>query len=130
MLVTGQAVKYNRQILDGRWDKNDTKDAANVADLVSRGKGHYYDCPSQSILEIRALLSLRRRLKKEEHSLRMQIRNNLLAQYFPELDRCYSACESETLAIVGWCHWNGEWGVGPRYQYLWIIAPKIGIFCS
>ncbi|MBU4464183.1 MAG: IS110 family transposase [Proteobacteria bacterium] len=103
VLVTGQAVKYNRQLLDGRWDKNDTKDAANIADLVSRGKCLYYDYPSQSIVEIRALLSLRRRLKKEEHSLRMRIRNNLLAQYFPELDTFYSACESESLAIVGWC---------------------------
>ena len=69
VLVTGQAVKNNRQLLDGRWDKNDTKDAANIADLVSRGKCHYYDMPSTSILEIRSLLSLRRRLKKEEHSL-------------------------------------------------------------
>jgi transposase len=48
-------------------------------------------------------MSLRRRLKKEEHSLRMRIRNNLLALYFPELDRFYSACESESLAIVRWC---------------------------
>lgn len=103
VLVTGQAVKNNRVLIDGRWDKNDTKDAANIADLVSRGKCLYYDCPSQSIIEIRALLSLRRRLKKEEHSLRMRIRNNLLAQHFPELDKFYSACESETLAIVGWC---------------------------
>jgi transposase len=103
VLVTGQAVKNNRVLIDGRWDKNDTKDAANIADLVSRGKCLYFDCPSQSIIEIRALLSLRRRLKKEEHSLRMRIRNNLLAQYFPELDRFYSVWESETLAIVGWC---------------------------
>jgi transposase len=49
------------------------------------------------------VLSLRRRLKKEEHRLRMNIRNNLLAQYFPELDAYYSACESETLAIVSRC---------------------------
>ena len=103
VLVTGKAVKNNRELLDGRWDKNDTKDAANVADLVSRGKCLYYDYPSGSINQLRQLLSLRRRLKKEEHSLRMRIRNNLLAQYFPELDRFYSACESETLAIVRWC---------------------------
>ena len=38
VLVTGSAVKHNRQLLDGRWDKHDTKDAANVADLVSRAK--------------------------------------------------------------------------------------------
>ena len=103
VLVTGQAVKSNRRTLDGRWDKNDTKDAANVADLVSRGRCLYYDWPSQAIVELRCLLSLRRRLKKEEHGLRMRIRNGLLAQYFPELDRFYSACESETLAIVRWC---------------------------
>jgi transposase len=103
VLVTGKAVKNNRELLDGRWDKNDTKDAANVADLVSRAKCLYYDYPSSGINEVRQLLSLRRRLKKEEHSVRMRIRNNLLAQYFPELDGFYSACESETLAIVRWC---------------------------
>jgi len=100
VMVTGQAVKKNRHLLDGRWDKNDTKDAANIADLVSRGRCLYYDCPSPSIIEIRSLLSLRRRLKREEHGLRMRIRNNLLAQYFPELDRFYSTCESESLAII------------------------------
>jgi len=100
VLVTGQAVKNNRNLLDGRWDKMIQKDAANIADLVSRGRCLYYDCPSHGIIEIRSLLSLRRRLKREEHSLRMRIRNNLLAQYFPELDRFYNACESETLLIV------------------------------
>jgi len=103
VLTAGQSVKNNRQVLNGRWDKNDTKDAANVADLVSRGRCLFYDVPSQEIVELRALLSLRRRLKKEEHSLRMRIRNGLLAQYFPELDRFYNACESENLAIVRWC---------------------------
>jgi len=100
VLVTGQAVKKNRYLLDGRWDKNDIKDAANIADLVSRGRCLYYDCPSPSIIEIRSLLSLRRRLKREEHGLRMRIRNNLLAQYFPEFDMFYSACESESLSII------------------------------
>ena len=103
VLVAGNAVKHNRQLLDGRWDKHDTKDAANVADLVSRGRCLYYDLPSSKIDELRDLLSLRRRLKKEEHSLRMRIRNNLLAKFFPELDRFYGACESESLSIVTWC---------------------------
>ena len=103
VLVTGKAVKDNRRQIDGRWDKNDTKDAANVADLVSRGRCLYYDAGSAQINQLRDLLSLRRRLKKEQHSLRMRIRNTLLAKYFPELDRFYSACESESLAIVHWC---------------------------
>ena len=103
VLVSGVAVKRNRELLDGRWDKHDTKCAANIADLVSRRRCLYYDSPSPGIIELRSLLSLRRRLKREEHGLRMRIRNNLLAQYFPELDRFYSACESESLAIVKWC---------------------------
>ncbi len=103
VLVAGQAVKNNRATIDGRWDKNDTKDAANIADLVSRGRCLYYDDPSPRIMDLRELLSLRKRLKKEEHSLRMRIRNHILAKYFPELDPFYGACEGETLAIVRWC---------------------------
>jgi transposase len=103
VMVTGKAVKNNREQLDGRWDKNDDKDAANVADLVSRGRCLYYDLPSLDLGQLRQVLSLRRRLKKEEHRLRMNIRNNLLAQYFPELDAYYSGCEAETLAIVSRC---------------------------
>jgi hypothetical protein len=36
VLVSGVAVKPNRELLDGRWDKHDTKDAANIADLISQ----------------------------------------------------------------------------------------------
>lgn len=103
VLVSGVAVKRNRELLDGRWDKHDTKCAANIADLISQGKCLFYDSPSSGIHELRGLLSLRRGLKKEEHSLRMRIRNNLLAKYFPELDRFYGQCEAENLAIVRWC---------------------------
>jgi len=87
VLVSGQAVKNNRILLDGRWDKHDTKCAANVADLISQGKCLFYDSPSEDIVELRSLLSLRRRFKKEEHSLRMRIRNSLLAKHFPAMDR-------------------------------------------
>ena len=122
VLVTGQAVKNNRQLIDGRWDKNDTKDAANVADLVSRGRCLYYDCPSPQINELRGLLSLRRRLKREEHSLRMRIRNNLLAQYFPEMDKFYSASESESLAIVKWCLDPGKISVMEFDQFFKLVT--------
>jgi transposase len=46
VLVGGKAVKNNHELLDERWDKHDTKDAANIADLVCRGKCFYYDTPS------------------------------------------------------------------------------------
>ena len=103
VLVAGQAVKNNRILLDGRWDKHDTKCAANVADLISQGKCLYYDSPPEAIVQLRSLLSFRKRLKKEEHSLRMRIRNSLLAKHFPEMDRYFGQCLSENLSIVYWC---------------------------
>ena len=36
-------VKRNRESLDGRWDKHDGKDSANVADLISQGKCLSYE---------------------------------------------------------------------------------------
>jgi transposase len=101
--VTNTAIKKNRTILDGRWDKNDTKDSANVADLVSRGRCHFYDLPDINLRDIRNLLSLRKRLKKQEHRVMTRIRNNLVAQYFPELDGAWYRCQQENLAIVRFC---------------------------
>ena len=103
VLVSGVAVKRNRELLDGRWDKHDTKDAANVADLISQGKCLYYEYPPVPLRDLRSLLSLKRRLKKQEHGMKVRIRNHLLAQYFPELDRYYGRSGSEGLAIVRWC---------------------------
>jgi transposase len=87
--VSNVAVAKNRALLDGRWDKNDKKDAANVADLVGQGRCLYYDVPEESLRELRSLIAFRIRLKKEEHALRMRLRNNVFAQYFPELDKLY-----------------------------------------
>ena len=101
VLVAGAAVKHNRSLLDGRWDKHDTKDSANVADLISQGKCLYYEYPNPKVRDLRNLLSLKRRLKKEEHGLRVRIRNQLLAQYFPEMDCNFGPAVS--LAVVGRC---------------------------
>jgi transposase len=103
VLVSGVSVKRNRELLDGRWDKNDTKDSANVADLISQGKCLYYEYAPVVLKDLRGLLSLKRRLKKQEHGFRIRIRNSLLAQYFPELDRYYSKWEPEILSVVRWC---------------------------
>jgi len=103
VLVSGVAVKRNRELLDGRWDKNDMKDSANVADLISQGKCLFYEYPTHVLRDLRSLLSLKRKFKKIEHGFRVRIRNHLLAQYFPELDRYYGHSDSENLAIVQWC---------------------------
>jgi transposase len=88
VLVSGVAASENRKTLDGRWDTNDTRDAANVIGPLQ---------------DLRNLLSLKRRFKRVEHGYRVRIRNHLLAKYFPELDRYYEQSESTALAIVRWC---------------------------
>ncbi len=100
VLTSGVAVRRNRELLDGRWDKNDTKDAANVADLVSQGKFLFYDFPCREIREIQSLVSLKIKLKKLEHGLRVRIRNHLVSVYFPELDRYCGQGSAESLAII------------------------------
>jgi len=101
VLVAGTAVKKNRELLDNRWDKNDTKDAANVADLITQGKCLFYEFPSLSVRELRSLLSLKRRLKKSEQGCKVRIRNHLIAQYFPEMDVYFNYAEGPD--IVRWC---------------------------
>jgi transposase len=124
VLVSGVAVKRNRELLDGRWDKHDTKDSANVADLISQGKCLFYEYPPMVLRELRSLLSLKRRLKRQEHGLRIRIRNHLLAQYFPELDRYYEQSESDGLEIVKWCL-NPSGIAGLEYeQFLQLVAPQ------
>jgi transposase len=103
VLVSGVTVARNRESLDGRWDKHDGKDSANVADLISQGKCLYYEHPSAELRGLRGLLSLKRRLKKQEHGYRVRIRNQLIAQYFPEMDRGYERLGVEGLSIVKWC---------------------------
>ena len=102
VLVTGKSVHDNRGLIDGRWDKNDTKDSANVADLISQGKCHFFEQPENRILALRNLLSVRKQLKKREHRLKMRIRNGLVVKYFPELDRLWGNCLAENLSIIRW----------------------------
>ena len=103
VLVSGVAAHENRKTLDGRWDSNDTRDAANVADLVSQGKCLFYEWPVGALQDLRNLLSLKRRLKRQEHGYRVRIRNHLVAKYFPELDGYFGQSEKTSLAIVRWC---------------------------
>ena len=103
VLVSGVTVARNRESLDGRWDKHDGKDSTNVADLISQGKCLYYEHPSAELRGLRGLLSLKRRLKKQEHGYKVRIRNQLIAQYFPEMDSNYERLGAEGLSIVRWC---------------------------
>jgi transposase len=70
---------------------------------MAQGKCQFYENASADLNALRSLLSFRKRLKKIEHRTRMQIRNGLLAKYFPEMDRYWGSCLQENLAIVRWC---------------------------
>ncbi len=59
----------------------------DVADLVGQGRCLYYDVPDETLRELRSLISFRTRQKKEEHALWMRLRNNVFAQFFPELGK-------------------------------------------
>jgi len=101
VLVSTAAAKKNRELMNSRWDKNDTKDSANIADLIAQGKCLYYEYPEESLRDLRSLLSLKRRLKKQERGIQVRIRNQLLAQYFPEIDRHFGS--TVTLAVIQRC---------------------------
>lgn len=103
VLVSPEAANKNRSLLDGRWNKHDGKDCANVADLICQGKFLYYEYPSAELGDLRNLLSLNRKLKKFEQGLRLRMRNHLVAQYFPEMDQYCHWGASEGLALVQWC---------------------------
>jgi transposase len=102
VLVSPEVAKQNRLLLDGRWNKHDGKDCANIADLICQGKCLYYEYPTSELRDLRNLLSLNRKLKKLEHGLRLRIRNHLVAQYFPELDQYCHWGANEGLALVRW----------------------------
>ncbi len=121
VLVSGVAVKRNRELLGGRWDKHDAKDSANVADLIAQGKCQFYEYPRMWLRDLRSLLSLKRKLKKQEHSYRVRIRNHLLAQYFPELD-LYSE-RPEVEAIVRWCLDPSRIAGFEKDQFMDLISP-------
>jgi transposase len=102
VLVSPEVAKQNRLLLDGRWNKHDGKDCANIADLICQWKCLYYEYPTSELRDLRNLLSLNRKLKKLEHGLRLRIRNHLVAQYFPELDQYCHWGANEGLALVRW----------------------------
>jgi transposase len=125
VLVSGVSVARNRELLDGRWDKHDGKDSINAADLISQGKCQYYDYPSIEIRDLRGLLSLKRMLKKQEHRMKLRIRNNLIAQYFPEFDSQFAKGCSESLAVAKWCIRPKDINLMEYEEFEAMVAPRV-----
>lgn len=129
VLVSNVAVARNRELLDGRWDKNDVNDPANVADLVGQGRCLFVDDPEVELRELRTLVRARARLRKQEHAVRMRIRNHLIAQYFPELEAGYAqgGKDGVVLRVVGQC-FDPKAIAGMEYEAFWkrLAQPRWG----
>jgi transposase len=125
--VSNVAVAKNRALLDGRWDKNDKKDAANVADLVGQSRCLFYELPQENLRELRSLIGFRIKLKKEEHALKMRLRNNVFAQFFPELDQLYIKAgqpDDLILSIAEHCLDPREISAMEFYAFLKLITKR------
>jgi transposase len=129
VLVSNVAVARNRELLDGRWDKNDVNDPANVADLVGQGRCLFADDPEVELRELRNLVRARARLRKQEHAVRMRIRSHLIAQYFPELEAGYAQGSNDhvVLRVVGQC-FDPRQIAEMEYEAFWkrIALPRWG----
>jgi transposase len=129
VLISPVAACRNRESLDGRWDKNDVSDSANVADLLGQGKCLFVDEPHADLRELRSAVRTRARMRKQEHALRMRIRNHLIAQYFPELECGYDKGGQDRLVlrVVSRCFDPGEIA-GMEFEAFWnrIAQPRWG----
>ena len=121
--VSTVAAKRNRELLAGRWDKNDKKCAANVADLVSQGRFLYYDLQEPRLRELSSLLRSRAWLKKQQQRTRMRVRNHLVAQYFPELDPQFPA-QRLVLSTVRTCLDPREIAAMDYFEFAGLVARK------
>jgi transposase len=69
VMVSTLAVSKNRLMMDLSWDKNDPKDAINVADLVAQGKFLFYPFWEEQYQEAKRLIRLYHRMVKERARL-------------------------------------------------------------
>jgi transposase len=95
-----------------------------VADLVAQGKCLFYEFPSPSLKEPRDLLSLKRKLKKQDHAYSARIRNHVIAQHFPELDTYYRCGEGPS--IVKWCIDPHELATLPFKDFAMMVSSRNG----
>lgn len=90
--VSTVVAKNNRRTLsNGRWSKNDPRDAYNIVDLMAQGKMLFYRSEDPDTIDTRNYLLIRRNLIKEESALKTRIRNYIWTCYFPELEDIYKS---------------------------------------
>ena len=103
--VSSVVAKNNRKTMDnGRWGKNDPKDALNITDLLAQGKILFYRDEHSPFADIRNYLRLRQQLMKTRTAMKNRIRNNIWACHFPELDTIIkNAADADALCLIERC---------------------------
>jgi len=86
--ISTTGAKENRKSLNGRWTKNDTKDAFNITDMIRQKKMFFYQNDMQ-LETLKSLTKLQHALTKKISSCKTRLRNNHFAQFFPEIDTIY-----------------------------------------
>jgi transposase len=89
VMVSSMVAKRNRDTLTLSWDKNDVKDARNVADCMKQGKILYYHNREEPYSDIRRLMTIYNRLSTERGHYKVRLQNNVLCITFPELTSVY-----------------------------------------
>jgi transposase len=80
-------VKGHPERLDGRWELHSGVDLlAAVAARVGQGQFAFAPAPDPDLEGLRQLVRTRAQLEQQAHGVAMRIRNQLMAQYFPELE--------------------------------------------
>ncbi|MFN2112197.1 MAG: hypothetical protein ACK2TT_03685, partial [Anaerolineales bacterium] len=69
-------------------------------------------------------MSLKRKLKKVEHSTRMRIRNHLIPQFFPELDAYFSSYTEGCLSIIKHCFDPREISQRPLDDFVSLVTSR------
>jgi hypothetical protein len=77
VFVSNAVAHLNRRTLDGTWDKNDPKDAANLCDLLEQGKVLFYVLPEAPTGDLRTLVKLLREARAELAACKARWRNTL-----------------------------------------------------
>ncbi|MCK5491967.1 MAG: IS110 family transposase, partial [Candidatus Omnitrophica bacterium] len=89
-LISTVVSSDNRRSLDGSWRKNDSKDAFNITDLMSRNRFLFYPSPDIFYDGLRDLINHRYKLSKLLRGTKTMIKNSFFSEFFPEIEKIYS----------------------------------------
>lgn len=93
--VDSRAAKRQRELMTNSVDKNDPKDCVAIAFLIRQGFVSYYHIRGLEEETLAGLVLLNEHLKKRRTQLKIKIKQNVLKETWPELERFCKDVESQ-----------------------------------